>query len=167
MFIEAFADLFKVLTAAIEGDGEAVKQALNEMFLDAIEGLRGVLVDGFEWLWDLVKMTIGAMLERMAQPDTGTPRNVLSIIDELGAEMAVEEVALAERFAAELEARVQRQAVGAGAEPGGDARPAKAAERPGAGLPGMSAVPRTAPGAPAPAVVPGSTVPGMPGKTPP
>ena len=144
------------LLAAVRGDPRAM-QRLSEMNRKG----QGVPKDNVRALG------YARLLERMAQPDTGTPRNVLSIINELGAEMAVEEVALAERFAAELEARVQRQAVGAGAEPGVDARPATAAERPGAGLPGMSAVPRTAPGAPAPAVVPGSTVPGMPGKTPP
>ena len=139
------------LLAAVRGDPRAM-QRLSEMNRKG----QGVPKDNVRALG------YARLLERMAQPDTGTSRNVLSIINELGAEMAVEEVALAERFAAELEARVQRQAVGAGAEPGGDARPATAAERPGAGLPGMSAVPRTAP-----AVVPGSTVPGMPGKTPP
>ena len=130
------------LLAAVRGDPRAM-QRLSEMNRKG----QGVPKDNVRALG------YARLLERMAQPDTGTPRNVLSIINELGAEMAVEEVALAERFAAELEARVQRQAVGAGAEPGGDARPATAAERPGAGLPGMSAVPRTAPGAPAPAVV--------------
>ena len=108
------------------------------------------------------------LLERMSQPDTGTHRNVVSVINELGAEMAVEEVALAERFASELEARIQRQAAGEGSDKGGDPRPAAAgAVRPGSVLPGMSAVPRPASGAPAPAAVPGGSLPGTPGKAPP
>lgn len=66
VLIEWIADSFKVLTAFIEGDSEGVKTALNEMFSDAVEGLRGVLVDGFTWLWDLVKMTIGTKLQEIA-----------------------------------------------------------------------------------------------------
>lgn len=65
VLIEWIADSFKVLTAFIEGDSEGVKTALNEMFSDAVEGLRGVLVDGFTWLWDLVKMTIGTKLQEI------------------------------------------------------------------------------------------------------
>lgn len=109
------------------------------------------------------------LLERMAQPDSSTQRNVLSVINELGAEMAVEEVALAERFAAELEARVQRQTAPDGSDKGGDrGAAAPGALRPGASLPGMSAVPRPAAGAaPAPAAMPGTTLPGTPGKMPP
>lgn len=65
LLIEWIADSFKVLTAFIEGDSEGVKTALNEMFSDAIEGLRGVLVDGFTWLWDLVKMTMLTKLQEI------------------------------------------------------------------------------------------------------
>lgn len=65
VLIEWIADAFKVLTAFIEGDSEGVKTALNEMFSDAIEGLRGVLVDGFTWLWDLVKMTMLTKLQEI------------------------------------------------------------------------------------------------------
>lgn len=65
VLIEWIADSFKVLTAFIEGDSEGVKTALNEMFSDAVEGLRGVLVDGFTWLWDLVKMTIMTKLQEI------------------------------------------------------------------------------------------------------
>lgn len=66
VLIEWIADAFKVLTAFIEGDTEGVKQALSEMGSDAIEGLRGVLVDGMTWVWDLVKMTIGTKLQEIA-----------------------------------------------------------------------------------------------------
>jgi len=103
----------------------------------------------------------------MAQPDTGAHRNVLSVINELGAEMAVEEVALAERFAAELQARIERQSAGGeapstGAEPG---RPAGAAPvRAGSGLPGMSAVPRNGAASPSPGAIPANSLPGTAGK---
>ncbi|MBV7543715.1 sel1 repeat family protein [Acidovorax sp. sic0104] len=143
------------LLAAVRGDPRAM-QRLSEMNRKG----QGVPKDNVRALG------YARLLERMAQPDTGTHRNVLSVINELGAEMAVEEVALAERFASELEARVQRQAAGDGTDRGGDARPAAAAAtRPGSGLPGMTAVPR--PAAAASAAAPGSTLPGVPGKAPP
>lgn len=66
VLIEWIADSFKVLTEFIEGDSAGVQAALNEMFSDAIEGLRGVLVDGFNWLWDLVKMTIMTKLQEIS-----------------------------------------------------------------------------------------------------
>lgn len=139
------------LLAAVRGDPRAM-QRLTEMNRKG----QGVPKDNVRALG------YARLLERMAQPDSGAQRNVLSVINELGAEMAMEEVALAERFAAELEARVQRQAAGDGTDRGGDARPAAA--RPGAGLPGMSAVPRPAAAASAPAAMPGGTLPGTPGK---
>lgn len=141
------------LLAAVRGDPRAM-QRLTEMNRKG----QGVPKDNVRALG------YARLLERMAQPDTGTHRNVLSVINELGSEMAVEEVALAERFAAELEARVQRQAAGEVTDKGGDPRPA-ATGRPGSGLPGMSAVPR--PATAAPAAMPGTTLPGTPGKAPP
>jgi hypothetical protein len=147
------------LLAAVRGDRRAM-QRLTEMNRQG----QGVPKDNVKALG------YARLLERMAQPDTGTPRNVLSVINELGAEMAVEEVALAERFSAELEARIHRQtAIGTG-DPGTEpkaAAPAAGPVRPGSGMPGMAAVPRTIPGAAAPAAVPGSTLPGTPGKVPP
>ena len=146
------------LLAAVRGDPRAM-QRLVEMNRKG----QGVPKDNVKALG------YARLLERMAQPDTGTQRNVVTVINELGAEMAVEEVALAERFAAELENRIHRQA---GSEAPG-ARPAAAPSasaglvRPGAGLPGMSAVPR--PPAPAPSGgngAPGSTLPGVPGAAP-
>ncbi|MBD9392014.1 sel1 repeat family protein [Acidovorax sp. ACV01] len=145
------------LLAAVRGDPRAM-QRLTEMNRKG----QGVPKDNVRALG------YARLLERMAQPDTGTHRNVLSVINELGAEMAVEEVALAERFASELEARIQRQAAGDGTDKSGDLRPAAAgAVRPGSGLPGMSAVPRTPSGVPASAAMPSSTFPGTPGKAPP
>lgn len=145
------------LLAAVRGDPRAM-QRLTEMNRKG----QGVPKDNVRALG------YARLLERMGQPDTGTQRNVLSVINELGAEMAVEEVALAERFASELEARIQRQSAGDGTDKTGDARPTAAGPiRPGSGLPGMSAVPRTASGAPAPAAVPGNPLPGTPGKAPP
>lgn len=147
------------LLAAVRGDRRAM-QRLSEMNRQG----QGVPKDNVKALG------YARLLERMARPDTGTHRNVLSVINELGAEMAVEEVALAERFSAELEARVQRQAAtGAGdqaVEPNAaaPAAPAAAPVRPGSGLPGMSVVPRPLPGATAPAAAPGSALPGMPNK---
>lgn len=142
------------LLAAVRGDPRAM-QRLSEMNRKG----QGVPKDNVRALG------YARLLERMGQGDPAASRNVLSVINELGAEMAVEEVALAERFAAELEARVQRQAaqdVGTlGAEP---RTGAGGALRPGASLPGMSAVPRPASPAPAPSTAPGSTLPGTPGK---
>lgn len=148
------------LLAAVRGDPRAM-QRLAEMNRKG----QGVPRDNVKALG------YARLLERLAQPDTGTQRNVLSLINELGAEMAVEEVALAERFASELEARIQRQATADASGKPVDAPPAPAgAVRPGSGLPGMSAVPRSlqVPAAAAPAAPqPGSTLPGTPGKAPP
>ena len=145
------------LLAAVRGDPRAM-QRLAEMNRKG----QGVPKDNVKALG------YARLLERMAQPDTGTHRNVLTVINELGAEMAVEEVALAERFASELEARIQRQSTtgtaDSGAEPKLPAAPAAGATRPGSVLPGMSAVPRSA-GTAAPNAAPGaSTLPGTPGR---
>jgi TPR repeat protein len=147
------------LLAAVRGDPRAM-QRLAEMNRKG----QGVPKDNVKALG------YARLLERMAQPDTGTHRNVLTVINELGAEMAVEEVALAERFSSELEARILRQsttgAADTGAEPKLPVAPAAGAARPGSVLPGMSAVPRsTPPGAAAPSAPPGaSTLPGTPGR---
>lgn len=144
------------LLAAVRGDPRAM-QRLAEMNRKG----QGVPKDNVKALG------YARLLERMAQPDTGTHRNVLTVINELGAEMAVEEVALAERFSAELEARILRQSAPDAAQAGADARvapPAAGPARPGSVLPGMSAVPRTPAGNAAPATAPGSTLPGTPAK---
>ena len=144
------------LLAAVRGDTRAM-QRLTEMNRKG----QGVPKDNVRALG------YARLLERMAQPDTGAHRNVLSVINELGAEMAVEEVALAERFAAELQARIERQSAGGeapstGAEPG---RPAGAAAvRAGSGLPGMSAVPRNGAASPSPGAIPANSLPGTAGK---
>ena len=145
------------LLAAVRGDPRAM-QRLTEMNRQG----QGVPKDNVKALG------YARLLERMAQPDTGARPNVLSLINELGAEMAVEEVALAERFAAELEARIQRQASGQGGDATAQSAPAARPGRAGGGLPGMSGVPRSAPGAvgapAAGAAVPGTTLPGTPHK---
>jgi TPR repeat protein len=146
------------LLAAVRGDPRAM-QRLSEMNRKG----QGVPEDNVRALG------YARLLERMGQGDPAAQRNVLSVINELGAEMAVEEVALAERFASELEARVQRQAALEGGDKGAEPRHpgAAAAPRAGGGLPGMSAVPRTPAAAPVPPAAPGSTLPGTPGKAPP
>ncbi|WP_342721565.1 sel1 repeat family protein [Acidovorax sp. FHTAMBA] len=145
------------LLAAVRGDPRAM-QRLTEMNRKG----QGVPKDNVKALG------YARLLERMAQPDSGERPNVLSLINELGAEMAVEEVALAERFAAELEARIQRQAAGSGGDAAAQAAPAAGPSRAGGDLPGMSGVPRSVPGAmgapAAGAAVPGTTLPGTPSK---
>lgn len=145
------------LLAAVRGDPRAM-QRLTEMNRKG----QGVPKDNVKALG------YARLLQRIAQPDVGTPPHMLSLINELGTEMAVEEVALAERFAAELEARIHRQAAGEGGDPGTQPLSAAAAApgRPGSGLPGMATtLPRANPVAPsAPAALPGSTLPGIPGK---
>ncbi|HTH08622.1 MAG TPA: sel1 repeat family protein [Acidovorax sp.] len=144
------------LLAAVRGDPRAM-QRLSEMNRKG----QGVPKDNVKALG------YARLLERMAQPDTGTHRNVLTVINELGAEMAVEEVALAERFSSELEARIQRQSNTGAAEAGAEsppAAPAAGVARPGSALPGMSAVPRAPAGTAAPAAAPGSALPGTPAK---
>lgn len=144
------------LLAAVRGDPRAM-QRLSEMNRKG----QGVPKDNVKALG------YARLLERMAQPDTGTHRNVLTVINELGAEMAVEEVALAERFSSELEARIHRQSNTGAAEAGAESRPAASATgaaRPGSALPGMSAVPRAPAGTAAPAAAPGSALPGTPAK---
>ena len=147
------------LLAAVRGDARAM-QRLTEMNRKG----QGVPKDNVKALG------YARLLERMAQPDTGGQRNVVSVINELGAEMAVEEVALAERFAAELEARVERQTAGDGGTGAGvpaPAAPVAPPVRPGSRLPGMSSVPGSLPAGPqaAPAAAPGSALPGVPGTT--
>ncbi len=141
------------LLAAVRGDPRAM-QRLTEMNRQG----QGVPKDNVKALG------YARLLERMAQPDTAARPNVVSLINELGAEMAVEEVELAERFAAELEARIQRQASGQGGDTAAQAAPAAGPSRAGGGLPGMSGVPRSAPGSVGGAAVPGTTLPGTPHK---
>lgn len=149
------------LLAAVRGDPRAM-QRLAEMNRKG----QGVAKDNVKALG------YARLVERMVQPDSGAHRNVVTLINELGAEMAVEEVALAERFSSELEARIQRQSTAPAADSGGmDARPAAAPAappRPGSVLPGMSIVPRSTPASPpAPGAAPaGGTLPGTPGKAP-
>lgn len=136
------------LLAAVRGDARAM-QRLAEMNRKG----QGAPKDNVKALG------YARLLERMAQPGSAAQRNVLTVINELGAEMAVEEVALAERFAQELAAHIQQQTAGTSPIPGGVAPSAAEPVRPGAGLPGMAALPHAQP---EPAAVPGSVVPGMP-----
>lgn len=142
------------LLAAVRGDPRAM-QRLTEMNRKG----QGVPKDSVKALG------YARLLERLAQPNSDPQRHAATVINELGSEMAVEEVALAERFAAELEARIQRQATADIGAVGGPPQPAMSPARPGGGLPGISSVPRnrvvTPPSADAPA---GGGLPGMPGK---
>lgn len=142
------------LLAAVRGDPRAM-QRLTELHRKG----QGVPKDNVKALG------YARLLERLALPQSDPQRNAASVISELGSEMAVEEVALAERFATELEARIQRQASNGVAEVGIPAPSAQTPVRPGGGLPGISSVPRTI------MVTPpssggsaGGALPGMPGK---
>ena len=149
------------LLAAVRGDPRAM-QRLTEMNRKG----QGVPKDSVKALG------YARLLERMAQPNSDPQRHAVTVINELGSEMAVEEVALAERFSAELEARIQRQATGQAmgdmgdmGDVGGPPRPAMSPARPGGGLPGISSVPRNIVVTPSSSGTPaGGGLPGLPGK---
>lgn len=131
------------LLAAVRGDPHAM-QRLAEMNRQ-----------GTGTPQDKVKaLGYARLAQRLALPGaTAAGQEVAQVIEQLGAEMAVEEVALAERFAAELQAQVMQAGAAA---PGAPAMaPATGA---GSSLPGM--VPgRTDAAAPA---LPGTRLPGTP-----
>ncbi len=142
------------LLAAVRGDPRAM-QRLTEMNRKG----QGVPKDSVKALG------YARLLERLAQPNSDPQRHAATVINELGTEMALEEVALAERFSAELEARIQRQTSGDIGEAGSPPRPALAPPRPGGGLPGISSVPRNSVVTPpSSGQATGGGLPGMPGK---
>ncbi|MGE8318627.1 MAG: sel1 repeat family protein [Comamonas sp.] len=120
------------LLAAVRGDPLAM-QRLAEMNQKG----QGVPKDNVKALG------YARLAERLALPGSGAKRNEVQMINELGNEMAAEEVALAESFADQLQARIRRESAG---ETGGAAAAAGTAASP---------APRTVP-VPAPRQVPGS-----------
>ncbi|AVP57195.1 SEL1-like repeat protein [Pulveribacter suum] len=132
------------LLAAVRGDPHAM-QRLAEMNRQ-----------GTGTPQDKVKaLGYARLAQRLALPGTAEAgQDVAQVIDQLGAEMAVEEVALAERFAAELQAQVQHAGPAA---PGASA--AAPSTVPGSGLPGVPLPGRSDPGATA---LPGARLPGTP-----
>ncbi|QIL73425.1 sel1 repeat family protein [Diaphorobacter sp. HDW4B] len=137
------------LMAAVRGDPLAM-QRLSEMNRKGI----GVPKDNVK------AMGYARLVQRMSQPGGATQPNVLSMINELGDEMAVEEVALAERFAGQLQERIRREgSLDGAADAGGSV--GSLTVTPERGLPGVPqpAAPKaSAPGS----TVPGSTLPGVP-----
>lgn len=144
------------LMAAVRGDPRAM-QRLSEM------NRRGSGVPQ-----DKVKaLGYARLAQRLGAPGSAAAaHDVAQTINELGTEMAAEEMALAERFALELESMVRRQssgepASGSDALPAPASGPARAVEvppLPGRGLPGVPQ--HVAPGGAA--VQPGTGLPGMP-----
>lgn len=143
------------LMAAVRGDPRAM-QRLSEM------NRRGSGVPQ-----DKVKaLGYARLAQRLGAPGaTAAAPDVAQAINDLGSEMAAEEMALAERFALELEAQVLRQTPNAPQAPTGapltsapaPALPAAAPSLPGRSLPG---VPQSSSGPTAP--LPGARLPGIP-----
>ncbi len=134
------------LMAAVRGDPQAM-QRLAEMNRSGL----GVPKDNVK------AMGYARLVQRMTQAGANAKPNVVSIINELGDQMAVEEIALAERFATQLEEQILRQ--GGGTDAGGS--PASVPVTPTASPPG---VPQPS-GTPFPgtgAVTPGTALPGVP-----
>ncbi|WP_245598037.1 sel1 repeat family protein [Ottowia thiooxydans] len=86
------------LMAAVRGDPQAM-QRLSEMNRAGA----GVPRDNVKALG------YARLAQRMSLPGAGAKADVLSIINELGDEMAVEEMALAERFATQLTQQIRRE----------------------------------------------------------
>lgn len=137
------------LMAAVRGDPQAM-QRLSEMNRSGL----GVPKDNVK------AMGYARLVQRMTQPGGGTKPNVVSIINELGDEMAVEEIALAERFATQLEAQIRREGGTPGkADPGGP--PASAPVTPDSSFPGIPQ-PSASPPPGTGAATPGTVMPGVP-----
>ena len=139
------------LMAAVRGDPLAM-QRLSEMNRKGI----GVPKDNVKALG------YARLVQRMSQPGGAAQPNVVSMINELGDEMAVEEVALAERFAGQLQERIRREgSLDGAADAGGTTGAGSLTVTPERGLPGVPQPPTSrASGAVAP--VPGSILPGVP-----
>lgn len=133
------------LMAAVRGDPTAM-QRLADMNRNGM----GVPKDAVKALG------YARLVQRMVQPGGAQP-NVVSIINELGNEMAVEEVALAERFATQLQERIQREGSTGGDAAGGASSLMVTPER---SLPGVPQPPATR--ASAPLAQPGTILPGVP-----
>lgn len=134
------------LLAAVRGDPHAM-QRLAEMNRQ-----------GTGTPQDRVKaLGYARLAQRLGLPGTtAAGQDVAQAIDQLGAEMAAEEVALAERFAAELQAQVLQASAPAPAAPAAPA--ATPLAPPGGGVPGLPQG-RTHG---APATQPGARLPGTP-----
>ncbi|WP_226858543.1 hypothetical protein [Diaphorobacter aerolatus] len=103
------------------------------------------------------------LVERLSPPGSAQQRNVVTMISELGNEMALEEVALAVSFADQLEAQIRRQSgdPASGAENAAAAGHSAAPATNNPSLPGMAPSPAARiPGVGAP--TPGTVLPGVP-----
>lgn len=138
------------LMAAVRGDPQAM-QRLSEMNRSGL----GVPKDNVK------AMGYARLVQRMTQPGGGTKPNVVSIINELGDEMAVEEIALAERFATQLEAQIRREGGTPGKADLGGNPPASVPVTPESNLPGMPQ-PSASPPPGTGAATPGTVLPGVP-----
>ena len=120
------------LLAAVRGDPLAI-QRLSNLYKDG----RGAPRDNIKALG------YARLSQRLALPGSSNAKAAAETISVLGSEMADEEVALAERFADELERKIQ--SAGGTSVPLASQPPTPAAATPGAGpkalsgLPGMSA----------------------------
>ncbi|RYF82604.1 MAG: sel1 repeat family protein [Comamonadaceae bacterium] len=122
------------LLGAVRGDPRAM-QRLSELYRNG----RGAPMDNVK------AMGYARLAQKLAPPGSASAQQATQAIDTLGRDMAAEEVGLAERFAAELEAGLHAQGGGAGTAPGV-----------AAALPGQ-----TAPGAVPPAPLGSARLPGL------
>lgn len=95
------------LLGAVRGDPRAM-QRLSELYRNG----RGAPVDNVR------AMGYARLALKMAPPGSASAQQATQAIESLGRDMAAEEVGLAERFAAELEAGLHAQGAGAGTAPG-------------------------------------------------
>ncbi|MPN09252.1 hypothetical protein SDC9_156541 [bioreactor metagenome] len=138
------------LMAAVRGDPRALQQ-LSDMNRKGM----GVPQDSVKALG------YARLAERLTPRDGKRQPNVVNLINELGNDMAAEEMALAESFANQLEQRIRRETPGLPSNPQAQTSPPPGAlptSRPAT----SGAVPAPA-GLPASAApVPGSVLPGVP-----
>jgi len=137
------------LMAAVRGDPQAM-QKLAEMN----KAGTGVPKDNVK------AMGYARLVQRMTQQGVTEQTNMVSLINELGDEMAVEEIALAERFAGQLEAQIQRQAGGGQDLLQAGEKPQILPVAPEPNFPGLPHPAVPSPSQPAPAVHPGAAIPG-------
>ncbi|MGK6307233.1 sel1 repeat family protein [Variovorax sp. DT-64] len=142
------------LLGAVRGDPRAM-QRLSELYQQG----RGAPQDNIKALG------YARLAQRLAPPGSTSARQATEAINSLGGEMATEEMALAERFASDLENTIRNQAgLSSGAAAGVPAAPKTASTL--ARLPGMGAVqPEGAPEQPSapPSPLPGrDSLPSLP-----
>ena len=141
------------LLAAVRGDPIALKR-----LSDLNRAGQGVPQDNVKALG------YARLADRLSIPGSGEQRNAARVINQLGDEMALEEVALAESFANQLQAQIQHHT---GQQPLGAQPPSADVPRSAGAVPGMAPTGAQPSGTPpftglGAAPTPGTVLPGVP-----